>query len=237
MSPAEQLPFPFGHRPSLADADFLVADANREAAAWMDRWPAWPGPALVVHGPPGCGKTHLASIWCVRAGGVLVAVDALAGADLPALTAQCRAVAVDAADMLAGRAAEEALLHLYNVMAAAGGHVLLTARAPPARWTLDLPDLASRLRAAPAVAVAAPDDAMLDAVLVKLFADRQLRVGADVIAYLRPRIERSFAAAGGIVAALDAAALARRRPITPRLAAEVLREVEGEGGDIIDCID
>jgi len=230
MTGPAQLPLAFGHRPSLDDADFLVADANRDAVAWIERWPAWPAPALVVHGPPGCGKTHLAAIWCGRAGAPLLPAAALADADVPALAGSGRAVAIDAADTVAGRAAEEALLHLYNLANEGRGHLLLTGRTPPAQWPVALPDLASRVRAAPAVAVAAPDDAMLAAVLVKLFADRQVRVGSDVIAFLQARLERSFAAAGRVVAALDEAALARRRRITVPLAAEVLGELDRSAG-------
>ncbi len=117
---------------------------------------------------------------------------------------------------------EEALLHLYNLLAERQGHLLLAAREPPARWTIGLADLRSRLLAAPAVAVEAPDDALLGAVLVKLFADRQLRISEEVIAYLLPRIERSFAAAQAIVAALDRAALAGQRAVTVPLARDVL---------------
>ena len=123
---------------------------------------------------------------------------------------------------------EAALLHLHNALAEAGGHLLLTAGAAPARWDLRLPDLASRLRAAPAVAVTAPDDALMTAVLVKLFADRQLRVGQGVVEFLVRRIERSFEAARDIVAAIDAGALAAHRNVTVPLAREVLgrRELE-----------
>src|SRR3546814_11282244 len=112
----------------------------------------------------------------------------------------------------------------------AGGHLLLTGRTPPARWKIGLPDLASRLRAAPTVAVDGPDDALLSAVLVKLFADRQLRVGTDVVAFVVPRMERSFAAARRLVAALDAASLASRRPVTVPPAPPGLGRGKAQGG-------
>jgi DnaA regulatory inactivator Hda len=213
-----QLPLDLGFRPALGRADFLIAPCNAAAVAWLDRWPQWPGAALALWGPPGSGKTHLVEVWRARSGAAAIKPGALASARVPQLLGTARAVAVDDADA----ADEEALLHLYNLLAERQGHLLLAARAPPARWTVRLADLRSRLLASPAVAVEAPDDALLAAVLVKLFNDRQLRVGEEVVAYLLPRLERSFAALGDIVAALDAAALAGRRAVTVRLAREVL---------------
>jgi chromosomal replication initiation ATPase DnaA len=188
------------------------------AIAWIDRWPEWPAPALALWGPAGSGKTHLLEVWRARSHAVAIAPQELTSTMLPQLLGAARAVAIDEAQS----ADEEALLHLYNVLAERQGHLLLAAREPPARWTIRLADLRSRLLAAPAVAVEAPDDALLGAVLVKLFADRQLRISEDLIAYLLPRIERSFAAAQAIVAALDAAALAGQRAVTVRLARDIL---------------
>jgi DnaA regulatory inactivator Hda len=212
------LPLDLGFRPALGRADFLIAPCNAAAVAWIDRWPDWPAPALALWGPAGSGKTHLLEVWRARSNAVAIAPQALASASLPQLIGSSRAAAIDDAQS----ADEEALLHLYNVLAERQGHLLLAAREPPARWAIRLADLRSRLVAAPAVCVQAPDDALLGAVLVKLFADRQLRISEDVIAYLLPRIERSFAAAQAIVAALDEAALADQRAITVRLARDLL---------------
>jgi chromosomal replication initiation ATPase DnaA len=213
-----QLPLDLGFRPALGRADFLIAPCNAAAIAWIDRWPDWPAPALALWGPAGSGKTHLLEVWRARSNAVAIAPAALTSAALPQLLGAARAAAIDDAQS----ADEEALLHLYNVLAERRGHMLLAAREPPARWTMGLADLRSRLLAAPAVAVEAPDDALLGAVLVKLFADRQLRISEDLIAYLLPRIERSFAAAQAIVAALDEAALAGQRAVTARLARDIL---------------
>lgn len=205
MSGPRQLPLPLPHRPALEREDFLVAPCNADAVAWLDRWPDWPSGGLVVHGPAGCGKTHLGSVWRARAGP--------------------RDLLLDDADR---EADERALLHRLNFAREQGGSVLLLGRAPPSRWTLALADLRSRLLALPAVAVGPPDDALLAAVLVKLFADRQAAVGDDVIRYLVARMERSFADAGRLAEALDQAALAAKRPITPHLARQVLDGLASE---------
>ena len=217
-----QLVFEFPHRPAFGAEDFLVAPSNAAAVAWLDRWPGWPSSAAVLHGPRGCGKTHLAHVFEARSGAVLRAAAALTPDDVPELAAHAAAVVDDAE-----QAAEQPLLHLVNLVAEHGGHLLLTAQSPPARWTTALPDLRSRLLAMPAVAVLPPDDALIGAVLVKLFADRQLVVGEDVIVFLLHHMERSFAAARRIVAALDRAALAAQRRVTVNLARRVLAGEEG----------
>jgi chromosomal replication initiation ATPase DnaA len=179
-------------------------------------------------GPAGCGKTHLASVWQARTNGPLAAAAELEIDTLPTLLASGKAVAIDCADAVAGQSRrEQALLHLFNLVREAEGHLLLTGRSMPARWGLGLADLHSRLVALPVVAVGPPDDGLLGALLIKLFADRQLRVGADVVAFLTTHMERSFAAARRVVAALDAAALAEGRPITLPLTRAVLAREAG----------
>jgi len=219
-----QLILDLGHRPALGEADFMVSPCNSQAVQWLDRWPNWPAPALTIQGPAGCGKTHLARVFAARSGAVLIAAGALTTDSVPDLLGTGRAAVVDDAD----RAQPEALLHLYNVLAERGGHLLLTAAEPPARWTDTLPDLRSRLAAAPMVAVAPPDDALLAALLVKLFADRQLMVAEEVVLFLLHQMERSFEAVRRLVAALDAAALREKRAITIPLARAVLGERQGE---------
>jgi chromosomal replication initiation ATPase DnaA len=214
-----QIAFDFSRRTARGRSDFLVSDSNKLAVEWIDRWPAWPAPALVLHGPPGCGKTHLAHLWCERAAGAFVAGPTLNEASPSEIFAnEIHRIAVDDADS----APERILLHLYNCCLARGGHVLATAARPPGPWEIGLADLRSRLRAAAVAGVEMPDDGLLAGVLVKHFADRQLRIRPALIAYLTSRIERSFAAAAEIVATLDAAALADRRPIGVPLARKVL---------------
>jgi len=221
---AVQLPLDLGHRAALGRDDFLVAASNREAVRWIDRWPDWSAPALVVHGPPGSGKTHLAHVWRARTDAAIVAARALSGAEAPAaLLGSGACIAVEDADRLTD---EPALLHLYNTVAERAGAMLLTASAPPSRWGIALADLRSRLLAAPAVTVGAPEDELLEAVLVKQFADRQLRVPPEAVTFLVQRMERSLGAARAIVAALDEAALAAHRKITVPLVRDLLAGLE-----------
>ena len=208
--------------------DFLVADSNAEAVSWIDRWPDWPAPALTVWGPAGSGKTHLAHVWRARSGAVTVPPAALAGSNPVNLLGGRSHLVIDGAD----KAVDElALLHLYNLLAGRGGSLLLTASAPPSRWDLRTADLASRLAAGPAVAIRAPDDRLLEAVLAKQFADRQIEIGQEVLDLLLRRIERSFAAARRAVDILDRAALAGRRRITAGLVRELLADGAFEQGE------
>ncbi|MBP5856126.1 DNA replication protein [Marivibrio halodurans] len=222
-----QLPLDLPHRPARGRDDFLLAPCNDEAVRWIDLWPSWPAPALVLHGPGGCGKTHLLNVWATRADAPVWEAGELAVEDLDRRLGAAMAVAVDHADTLASEdraEAGDALFHLYNMMRERGGHLLLAAREAPARWAFGRADLRSRLAAAPAVGLGAPDDALLAAVLTKLFGDRQLPVGPEVIRYLTARMPRTFAAAGTIVADLDRLALAERRRVTTALARRVLDE-------------
>jgi chromosomal replication initiation ATPase DnaA len=200
-------------------ADFLVSDSNRSAFDLIERWPDWPARALVLFGPAGSGKTHLAHLWCERSGATLTAGNAVELGEPATLPS---ALAIDDAD----RAAERTLLHLYNLSQERDGKLLLITPAPPASLLIGLADLASRLRALPVVGIAPPDDALLAAVLLKHFADRQLRVAPGVVAYLVPRMERSFAAAASFAARLDRLSLETSRPITLKLARAVLADVD-----------
>lgn len=216
-----QLAFDLPPQQNLRREDFVPSPANALALAEIDRWRDWPGGRMLLVGPSGAGKSHLTAIWAAEAGAAVIAAPDLAAADLPALAAQ-GAVAVEDARRIAGdRAAETALFHLHNLLAGQGT-LLVTADAAPRDWGLSLPDLLSRLQAMPLVRLDPPDDALLSAVLVKLFADRQLAVAPALIPWLVARMPRAIGAARAIVAALDARALAESRAITPRLAAEIL---------------
>jgi chromosomal replication initiation ATPase DnaA len=216
-----QLTFDLPRRTTFDRSDFLVSDSNIAAVEWIDRWPNWPYAALVVHGPPGCGKTHLSHLWRERSSAVIIAGRELTVAGLPGLLDRSPPrIVVDNAD----RAEERALLHLYNCCLERRGGLLITMRSVPGSQKVELDDLRSRLRSALVVGIEAPDDALLDAVLFKHFADRQLRVSPDVIAYVARRIERSFTAAEALAARLDSAALSDGKRVTIPLARRIFME-------------
>jgi chromosomal replication initiation ATPase DnaA len=213
----QQLPLDLAYRPALGSADFVVADANCDAVAWIDRWPDWPAHALAIHGPKGCGKTHLAHVWRAKSGAVALTQPLADGVPPP------QRVVLDEPRNWT----ETALLHLYNALREAGGYLLIASEIPPARWNVTLPDLASRLAGMPAVALAAPDDELLIAVMAKQFSDRGLEVNDDVLRYVASRIERSFAAAAETVEKIDRAALAEQRRVTLALARTCLGASSG----------
>ncbi len=214
-----QLPLDLPHRLNYAEEDFLAAPSNREAMALLGLWPGWPHRLLVLTGPPGAGKSHLGAIWARRAGAAIISAQRLELAALPDLV-KAPALLVEDADQPPLRETE--LFHLINLAIERGTFLLITARKAPDVWGLRTKDLLSRLRRAPSVAIHEPDEAFLRAILVKLFQDRQIKVEANLIDYLALRLDRSFAAARRIVAALDAEGLARGRPVTRALAGELL---------------
>jgi chromosomal replication initiation ATPase DnaA len=215
-----QLALALAHPENLTRDDFLSGPSNAQALRLIEAWPDWPARMLLLVGPEGSGKSHLATIWAHAAGARLVAANALQEGRVPA-TLATGAVAVE--DMEPGLFDERSVLHLLNLARENGCFVLFTLRSAPSALELRIPDLASRLRALPIVMVNAPDDYLLRAVLVKLFADRHIPVDEALIGYLTSRIERSFAAARRVVAELDAEALRRKRALTKALAAEILR--------------
>ena len=217
---ATQLPLNLPHRPAFGLDDFLVAASNAEAVTWIDRWPQWPDQGLGLYGPEGAGKTHLVHVWQAASGARVIA-----GGALDAMSPMDKDGAAVAVEDFAAGDDEEALLHLFNWTRERGGCVLLTGREAPAQWNIGLADLRSRLRAMPTVALGAPGDGLLAAVIVKQLADRQLGVKLEVIDYLVTHMERSFAAVGTVIAAIDRKALAERRRITVPLARAVLREI------------
>jgi chromosomal replication initiation ATPase DnaA len=216
-----QLALALEHAESFAREDFLSGPSNAVALALVEAWPDWSHRTVMLTGPEGSGKSHLAAIWAQTAGARLIAARALEEASVPSALAT-GALVVE--DVVAGAFDERALFHLLNLGREHDAFVLLTARTAPV--TFAVRDLASRVKALPLVAMMPPDDTLLRAVLVKLFADRQLSVDEALIGYVATRIERSFAAARAVVARLDDEALRHKRPLTRAFAAEVLRASE-----------
>lgn len=225
---ARQLTFDLPAKPSLGRGDFFVSPANAVAVATIEAWRDWPKRMLVLTGPPGAGKTHLAHVWADLAGARLLEASRLPHEDPDTLATG--PLALEDAERVAGHAAaEESLFHLHNLAQARGHPLLFTAEAAPRRWGLALPDLASRMEACAVAEIGAPDDDLLAAVLVKLFSDRQIAVPPNLVKYLVERIPRSFAEAARIVDTLDHAALAERRPVTRDLARRIMDKRDNDG--------
>ncbi len=222
-----QLPLDLGHSPGLSRDDLVVSQANAQAAALIDRWPEWPAPVVLLAGPAGSGKSHLAAIWREQTG----AVELLAS-DISAHVGEigAQSVLIDDADQ--GRLDQEGLFHLINTVRGAGSHLLLTARSFPASWGVTLPDLASRLKAAATVEIEEPDDLLLAGVITKLFADRQVEVEPHVVQFLVRRIERSLSTAIRVVEKLDRAALEQKSRISRALAAETVDSLDAGQGEL-----
>lgn len=223
MSAAEQrprqLPLDLGHRPAFSRDHLVVSPANAAAVAAIDRWPDWPSPVMVLAGPTGSGKTHLAAIWRETSGAEVLTASEL-GTRLPS----GRPLLIDGVEP--GGFDETALFHLINAVRAESGFLLMTSRHFPSAWNVSLPDLASRLKAATVVEIGEPDDLLLAGVITKLFADRQLDVERHVVAYLIARIERSLSTAGRVVDKLDRAALEQKTRISRSLAAEIVSAID-----------
>ena len=214
---ADQLSFDWPSGVALGPEDFFVSPANAQAFALLSTPETWPEDKLVLTGPTGAGKSHLAGIFRTQSDALLLnAIDIAADFRTPAL-----AIIIEDMEHLP-RAAEEAVFHLHNNLRANGGLLLMTAETPPIRWPIALPDLASRMQATTVAEIANPDDALLSALIMKLFADRQINPKPALVQYLSTRIERSYASAADIVAQLDAAALAQGRKINKALAADLL---------------
>jgi chromosomal replication initiation ATPase DnaA len=215
-----QLAFALPHAESLTRDNFLEGPANAAGLVLIDSWPEWPSRAMMLVGPEGSGKSHLATIWAEQSGARSTTAHALTATNVPEALAT-GALVVE--DLNAAAFDERALFHLLNLAREDQAYVLITARTAPSALDIELRDLRSRLRALPVVSLQAPDDQLFRALIVKLCTDRQLAVDEAVVGYLTTRIERSYAAARQAVELLDGEALRLGRPITRALAAEVLR--------------
>lgn len=212
-----QLPLSLPVKPASGRDDLIESPSNRLAVSLIDDWPDWPGQIVVLTGPAGAGKSHIAGVWASAAGAATLPMAILGTGGL---AGEADNLLIE--DAAAGAIAEEALFHAINRVRARHGHLLITSRDQPAAWRLTLPDLISRVQSAPVIELHPPDDGLLSAVIVKLFADRQVTIRPEIVGYLLKRMERSLSAASLLVDWLDKAALARGRRIDRRLAGEAL---------------
>ncbi len=224
---SQQLIFDLPPKTAFGREDFFVSPSNDRAVKVIENWPDWPLGKLVLYGPKGSGKSHLAHIWAESSGAVVLGANQLAYERLETLAEQ--PIAIEDVHRIAGNDdAEAALFHLHNLMHQAGHPLLMTGVAAVASWDIHLPDLTSRLLGSEIAMLTAPDDALLSVLLIKLFSDRQIVVTPALVSYIVARMDRSFAFAGELVRALDRASLAGQKPITKRLAKRVLDEMQGQ---------
>lgn len=214
-----QLVLDLPHRSALGAEDFLVSQSNLATIAFVDRWPDWPQASAMVVGPRQAGKSHLAHVWQLKSGAGLLSAASLCRSTINLLDVH-GALVVE--DIDRGIGDESVLFHLLNLAREHHRSLLLTSRRPAGELQVHLADLRSRLRALPCIVIEPPDEALLGALLVKLFADRQLHVEPHVIAHIVLHMERSAAAAARIVHAIDQQALATQRKVTRALAADIL---------------
>ena len=216
-----QLSFDLPVRAALGRDNFFISPSNRIAVSMIDNWTVWSSRKLLLTGPEGAGKTHLTHVWARQSGATIIDATELQDDAVPKLSSG--PVAVENVHTIAGLDAQQtALFYLHNLCLETGQSILFTGRGEPQHWLLTLPDLESRLRGAPLVQLNPPDDALLKAVLIKLFGDRQLSPSPELITYVVRRIDRSFDAAQKLVVALDTLSLAEKRPLSRRLAARLL---------------
>jgi chromosomal replication initiation ATPase DnaA len=208
---SSQLVLPLEPLNAMTRADFIAAPGNQRALAFLESWPDWPAPAAALFGPPASGKTHLARIWAERAGAVCLQADSLDGSIMGAAV-------VEDCDSPAAREHQSALFAMLE----RGAPLLLTGRAAPGGWPVSLPDLASRFRALVAFELGEADEALLTALAVKLFADRQLLVPEAVVMRLIHGLERSPAAIRDFIARADREALSRQKPVNVQLIRELM---------------
>ena len=222
---SRQIPLDLGHRTAMGREDFLIAPCNRDAVGWVDRWPGWGSTSIVIHGPASSGKTHLAAVWKGISEALVLPAQVLAEQDANDIFMRAPHFSVDHLDPWVGdRTAETTLFHLYNLCRESGKSILMTMRSAPGQIDFSIPDLASRMRSLPAVPINLPDETLLSALLVKLFSDRQIQVGTDVIAYIVPRMERSFKAAHDLVTRADMLAMSEKKPVTVPLIRRILSD-------------
>jgi chromosomal replication initiation ATPase DnaA len=216
-----QLVLSLPHTESFAREDFIAGPSNAAALSLVDRWPDWPDRVVALIGPEGSGKSHLASIWAEKTGARILSARALDGASvIDALSTGALVIE----NLVPPQVDEIALFHLLNLVREERAHLLVTSRSLPATWPIALRDLMSRLRALPVVTVTPPDDALLQALMMKLAADRQIDLDPALLSYLVQRLERSFSAVRAAIVALDREALRQKRPISRALAAELFRD-------------
>ena len=237
-----QMSFPFSVPNLMRREDFMVSECNAEAFAMVETWPNWLASGLVIYGPRGCGKSHLAHLFAARVQQALQ--TPIRVSILNAEQIKMRQVARIAADNqclvvenLTAKIDAEALFHLFNLLNEPTRCILWTSETAPSRLHLPLKDLQSRLNMLPSVEISAPDDIMLQTLIVKLFADRQIIISPEILNYIMQNTERSFAYVRDLVEEIDALSLAYQSAVNHQIvnrAMDILRQKNDKEPDLFD---
>lgn len=222
---SKQLLFDFTLPPTFKEWDFCVTGSNYQAFSWIRRWPQWPAPVMSLYGPAGCGKTHLGKVWQKKSEAEILTFSCLRASLASVLEREAPAYLLEEGE---GPLPEEALFHFYNKVVREGRFLLILSQRPPSQWDVSLADLKSRLNSIFSVEIMPPDDILLQAVLGKLFSDKQIRVGADFLRLMTKKIDRSFESAIHVVGLLDHLSLKNRSPINSLLLKEALMFLDQE---------
>ena len=224
MKDPEQLLLELPFKEALAEEDFLPSKPNEEAIAWIGSWPDWKGGhCLILYGPQGCGKTHLCHVWQKMTGAQVIKFSDLHSFDFTN-SEEFLIIIEDVLNDLDKNGNQEKLLHIYNWVKEEGGYLLLTSTKHPKKWETDLADLSSRMLAANAVKIKHPDDELLKAIIVKQFADRQVKISEKVVNYIMKNTERSFSAIRALVSKIDEISMAEKKKITTAIVKKALGE-------------
>jgi chromosomal replication initiation ATPase DnaA len=221
---SEQLTFDLPTRPALERGDFFIANSNALALAMIEDCENWPQNKHLLVGPRGSGKTHLANVWANQRGARVIASRDITYQAVEEYAAQ-DLVIDDVPSLLGEQSREATLFHIHNLCLANDNALLMTGTGDVSTWNCVLPDLASRLNGTRTARLDPPDDILFQALLAKLFADRQLFPPPDVFPYLLLRLERSYDAAQMAVNQIDRAALSRKRAITRSFVASIIDDL------------
>lgn len=203
--------------------NFFVSSCNSEVVEMVRSWPNWPSHCVIIVGERFSGKTHLAQLWQRESQARIIQANQLDGHDLVQKIMENPCVILEDLDETF---CHESLLNLYNLVRENQGSLLITAETPPASWAISLNDLKSRLLACSCIPIKAPDDCLLEALLLKRFSDRQLKVPAAVLTYLVKNIDRSYGGVERICNLLDQESLERKRGMTLPFVRELLNRLD-----------
>lgn len=182
--------------PDPTAADIILSDANAHVARHFERWTTWPVMATLLTGPRKSGRSRFAAQFALRTGGRLF----------------------DNAEAQP----EEALFHAWNNAQERRRPLVIVADRQPPDWAIQLPDLASRIAATPAVEIGNPDDALIARLIEDQLGRRGLAVAPDLLAFLLARLERDYVAVHRVIDALDQEAFSRRTRLSIPLARTAL---------------